>query len=172
VREVTGRQDIELVDGSGLSYEDRVTPNAFIAYLAKFPTTAAGRNFPQLLPANGTGTLGRLNSGFPGQGVVRAKTGTLGQVSNVVGYLGRPDGTLLVAVMYNGGRPYAARQQQWKLFRLMGANGVVIPNDSFPESLVPHFGGEEPDTGVVIPDTGVVIPDSGRVIPQPAAPPQ
>ncbi len=149
VREVTGHQEVQLNDGSGLSYDDRVTPNAFIAYLAKFPGTAAGRNFPQLLPANGTGTLRRLNSGFPGEGVVRAKTGTLGQVSNVVGYLGRLDGTLLVALMYNGGRPWAARQEQWKLFRLLGAHGVVIPNDSFPEMLVPHFGGEETDTGMV-----------------------
>lgn len=165
VRDVTGRQDVQLADGSGLSYDDRVSPNTFIAYLAKFPTTPAGRNFPQLLPANGTGTLSRLNSGFPGQGVVRAKTGTLGQVSNVVGYLGRPDGTLLVALMYNGGRPWAARQQQWKLFRVLGADGVVIPSDSIPESLVPHFGGEEADTGREIPEGGAVLPDSGAVIP-------
>jgi D-alanyl-D-alanine carboxypeptidase/D-alanyl-D-alanine-endopeptidase (penicillin-binding protein 4) len=160
VRDVTGRELVELNDGSGLSYDDRVAPSTFIAYLAKFPLTAAGRNFPQLLPANGTGTLRRLNSGFPGEGVVRAKTGTLGQVSNVVGYLGRADGTLLVALMYNGGRPWAARQEQWRLFRLLGANGVVIPNDSIPESLMPHFGGEEAgDTTGVVPDTGVPVPN-------------
>ena len=82
------------------------------------------------MPANGTGTLHRLNAGFPGEGVVRAKTGTLGTVSTVVGYLGRPEGTLLVALMYNGSRPGAARQAQWKLFRELGANGVVIPADS------------------------------------------
>jgi PBP4 family serine-type D-alanyl-D-alanine carboxypeptidase len=142
VREVVGSSDgIYLVDGSGLSYDDRVTPQAFISYLAKFPTTPAGRNFPMLLPANGTGTLHRLNSGFPGVGVVRAKTGTLGRVSTVVGYLGRPDGTLLVALMYNGGRPWAARQAQWKLFRELGANGVVIPTDTLPEPPV-QLGGE------------------------------
>ena len=61
---------------------------------------------------------------------MRAKTGTLGQVSTVVGYLGRPEGTLLISLMYNGRRPYAARQAQWKLFRELGANGVVIPTDS------------------------------------------
>jgi hypothetical protein len=132
---------VYLVDGSGLSYDDRVTPQAFVTYLAKFPLTAAGRNFPMLLPANGTGTLHRLNSGFPGVGVVRAKTGTLGRVSTVVGYLGRPEGTLLVALMYNGGRPWAARQAQWKLFRELGANGVVIPTDTLPEPPV-QLGGE------------------------------
>ena len=146
VRQVVGSSDgVYLVDGSGLSYEDRVTPHAFVTYLAKFPTTPAGRNFPMLLPANGTGTLHRLNSGFPGTGVVRAKTGTLGRVSTVVGYLGRPEGTLLVALMYNGGRPWAARQAQWKLFRELGANGVVIPTDTMPEPPV-QLGGEATGT--------------------------
>ena len=131
VQEVIGRQDgVYLVDGSGLSYEDRVSPSAFVAYLTKFPATAAGQNFPQLLPANGSGTLRRLNSGFPGAGVVRAKTGTLGRVSTLVGYLGRPEGTLVVSLMYNGSRPGAARSAQWKLFRLLGADGVVIPSDT------------------------------------------
>ena len=81
VRRLRAATGVYLVDGSGLSFDDRVTPPTFISYLAKFPATSAGRNFPQLLPANGTGTLRRLNSGFPGVGVVRAKTGTLGQVS-------------------------------------------------------------------------------------------
>jgi D-alanyl-D-alanine carboxypeptidase/D-alanyl-D-alanine-endopeptidase (penicillin-binding protein 4) len=131
VREVIGSSEgVYLADGSGLSYEDRVAPSAFIAYLAKFPGTAAGQNFPQLLPANGTGTLRRLNTGFPGEGVVRAKTGTLQQVSTVVGYLGTSEGVLLVSLMYNGDRPWAARQAQWKLFRELGADGVVIPTDS------------------------------------------
>lgn len=143
VRQITGDSNgVYLVDGSGLSYDDRVTPQTFVTYLARFPETAAGRNFPQLLPANGTGTLHRLNAGFPGEGVVRAKTGTLGTVSAVVGYLGRPEGTLLVALMYNGSRPGAARQAQWKLFRELGAHGVVIPADSVEEVPV-QLGGEQ-----------------------------
>jgi PBP4 family serine-type D-alanyl-D-alanine carboxypeptidase len=140
---VTGQSEgVHLVDGSGLSYDDRVTAATFVSYLAKFPATTAGRNFPQLLPSNGTGTLRHLNSGFPASGVVRAKTGTLGQVSTVVGYLGRPEGTLLVSLLYNGGRPNVARQEQWKLFRLLGADGVVIPADtSMAEP--PQMGGEQ-----------------------------
>lgn len=74
--------------------------------------------------------------------MVRAKTGTLGRVSTVVGYLGRPEGTLLVSLMYNGPRPGAARQAQWKLFRLLGANGVVIPADTTTAE-PPQLGGEQ-----------------------------
>ena len=144
VEQVTGKADgLELVDGSGLSYDDRVTARTFVSYLARFPTTPEGRNFPQLLPANGTGTLHRLASGFPGEGVVRAKTGTLARVANVVGYLGRQDGVLLVALLYNGSRPWAARKAEWQLFRKLGGNGVIIPSDSLPDALVSHFGGDE-----------------------------
>ena len=130
VRDVTGlSQGMRLVDGSGLSSDDRVTPLIFTTYLAKIPQTDGGHNFPMLLPANGSGTLRRLASGLPEAGVVRAKTGTLANVSTLVGYLGRSDGTLLIAAMYNGGSAYAARQAQWTLFRRLGANGTVIPFD-------------------------------------------
>jgi hypothetical protein len=60
----------------------------------------------------------------------------------VVGYLGRPEGTLLVSLMYNGNRPNSARQEQWKLFRLLGADGVVIPADTSSVE-PPQLGGEE-----------------------------
>jgi len=146
VREVIGPEhDVYLVDGSGLSYDARVSPSAFVSYLAKFPATPAGQNFPQLLPANGSGTLRRLNTGFPGAGVVRAKTGTLKTVSTLVGYLGRPEGTLLVSLMYNGSRPGAARRAQWKLFRELGANGVVIPADTSTAE-PPQLGSDESAT--------------------------
>ncbi|HEY3933306.1 MAG TPA: D-alanyl-D-alanine carboxypeptidase/D-alanyl-D-alanine-endopeptidase [Gemmatimonadales bacterium] len=129
VRKVTGLNGVHLVDGSGLSEEDRVSPIVFTTYLAKIPQTAAGKNFPMLFPANGFGTLRRLASGLPEAGVVRAKTGTLTNVSTLVGYLGRDDGTLIIAAMYNGGAQYAAKQAQWDLFRKLGAHGVVVPAD-------------------------------------------
>jgi hypothetical protein len=31
---------------------------------------------------------------------------------------------------------------EWKLFRDLGAHGVVIPSDTLPESALPHLGGE------------------------------
>ena len=146
VREVIGPEHgVHLVDGSGLSYDARVSPSAFVSYLARFPATPGGQNFPQLLPANGTGTLRELNTGFPGAGVVRAKTGTLARVSTVVGYLGRPEGTLLVSLMYNGSRPAAARRAQWRVFQELGASGVVIPADG-SSVLPPQLGSDESAT--------------------------
>ena len=136
VRDVIGSSDgVSLADGSGLSYEDRVAPSAFIAYLAKFPGTAAGQNFPQLLPANGTGTLRRLRYGMS-RGVVHAKTGTLDDVAALTGYLGRPDGVLVISLMYNGRRIHAARAAEWELFRLLGAEGVDLGG-----ALETHMGG-------------------------------
>ncbi|MEP6472605.1 MAG: D-alanyl-D-alanine carboxypeptidase, partial [Gemmatimonadota bacterium] len=135
VADITGiANGAHLVDGSGLSHEDRVTPTTFITYLARFPETVAGHNFPMLLPANGEGTLVHLK-GSMGAGVVHAKTGTLNDVSTLVGYLGRKDGVLLISLMYNGGRVHTAKKQQWKLFRLLGADGVSIPSDSLQEQL-------------------------------------
>jgi len=77
--------------------------------------------------------------------VVRAKTGTLAQASTLVGYLGRPEGTLLVSLMYNGNRPGAARRAQWKLFQDLGANGMVIPADTATAE-PPQLGSDETTT--------------------------
>ena len=130
VRAVTGEfSGVRLVDGSGLSDQDRVSPLAFISYLARFPMLPAGRGFPMLLPTNGVGTLHKLAVGLPGPGIVRAKTGTLADAATVVGYLGRAEGVLLISLMYNGRRVSTARREQWKLFRLLGAEGVLLPED-------------------------------------------
>ena len=141
VQQITGDYlGVRLVDGSGLSSDDRATPYSFVTYLARFPSTPAGRNFSMLLPANGSGTLRKLAGGLPAPGVVRAKTGTLGNVATLVGYLGHKDGLILISVMYNGSRVYAAKQQQWKLFRILGADGTTVPGDSVVADLL---GGED-----------------------------
>ena len=153
VSSITGMPEaVHLVDGSGLSYDNRMTPHAFNNYLARYPLTSTGRALPMLLPANGSGTLHKLSSGLPATGVVRAKTGTLASVSNVVGYLGRPGGVLLVALMYEGPRPAAARQAEWRLFRILGADGVLIPDDTFLDDT--HLGGDSDSLGVADDTTG------------------
>ncbi|HWA15762.1 MAG TPA: D-alanyl-D-alanine carboxypeptidase/D-alanyl-D-alanine-endopeptidase, partial [Gemmatimonadales bacterium] len=136
---------VKLVDGSGMSHEDRVSPATFIYYMANVQNTPAGRNFPSLLPANGVGTLARLAGGLPGAGVVHAKTGTLSNVSTLVGFLGRRDGMFLVSLMYNGPRSKTAKRHQWQVFRLLGADGVSIPMNDDVNDDDAELGGEPSD---------------------------
>ncbi|HKG33539.1 MAG TPA: D-alanyl-D-alanine carboxypeptidase/D-alanyl-D-alanine-endopeptidase [Gemmatimonadales bacterium] len=126
VREVVGpNARIRLVDGSGLSELDRVSPMTQMLYLARYPQLHGAERYPLLLPANGMGTLRGLRYGM-GKGVVHAKTGTLDRVATLAGYLGRPDGVLVISLMYNGRRTHAARAAEWELFRLLGAEGVNL----------------------------------------------
>jgi D-alanyl-D-alanine carboxypeptidase/D-alanyl-D-alanine-endopeptidase (penicillin-binding protein 4) len=126
VRQVVGPSArVSLVDGSGLSDLNRVSPLTQMLYLARYPQLPGHQHFPLLLPANGTGTLRRLRSGME-RGVVHAKTGTLGNAATLAGYLGRPDGVLVISLMYNGRRIHAARAAEWELFRLLGAEGVEL----------------------------------------------
>jgi D-alanyl-D-alanine carboxypeptidase/D-alanyl-D-alanine-endopeptidase (penicillin-binding protein 4) len=126
VRQVVGPSArVSLVDGSGLSELNRISPLTQVLYLARYPRLPGNQQFPLLLPANGTGTLRRLRGGM-GRGVVRAKTGTLDDVATLAGYLGRPDGVLVISLMYNGRRIGQARAAEWELFRLLGAEGVDL----------------------------------------------
>jgi len=131
ISEVTGSSTgLKLVDGSGMSHDDRVTPRLMSTYLARIPTWPRTEMFPFLLPANGAGTLARLRGGFAETGVVRAKTGTLSGVSTLAGYLGRREGTYIVTTFFNGSRTRRARAAQWQLFRVIGGGGVKIPLDT------------------------------------------
>ena len=125
VRDVAGPQArVHLVDGSGLSELNRVSPITQLLYLARYPQLRGAERFPLLLPANGLGMRG-LRYGME-KGVVRAKTGTLDRVATVAGYLGRRDGVLVISAMYNGRRIHAARAAEWDLLRLLGAEGVNL----------------------------------------------
>lgn len=145
VRDVVGpRAQVRLVDGSGLSELARVSPLTQMLYLARYPQMPGAERFPLLLPANGIGTLRGLRRGM-GRGVVHAKTGTLDRVAALAGYLGRPDGVLVISLMYNGRRAYAARAAEWELFRLLGAEGVNLSG-----ALDTHMGGtSNPDEEAV-----------------------
>jgi D-alanyl-D-alanine carboxypeptidase/D-alanyl-D-alanine-endopeptidase (penicillin-binding protein 4) len=126
VRRVVGPSArVSLVDGSGLSELNRVSPLTEMLYLARYPQLPGNQEFPLLLPANGTGTLRRLRHGMS-RGVVHAKTGTLDNAATLAGYLGRPDGVLVLSLMYNGKRINRARAAEWELFRLLGAEGVDL----------------------------------------------
>lgn len=88
---------VGLVDGSGLSDDNKVTTNQLVALLR----AAMSPEHPELsallsgLPVAGySGTLDER--GRAGLGVVRAKTGTLSHVNALAGYVIDADGRLLV----------------------------------------------------------------------------
>jgi D-alanyl-D-alanine carboxypeptidase/D-alanyl-D-alanine-endopeptidase (penicillin-binding protein 4) len=111
----TGIPGVRLVDGSGLSTQDRVTPAALAALLRR----ATDRAHPELLSL----ATGLPVAGFSGTmlrrfrdkgtlayaGLIHAKTGTLKDVTSLAGTVVDRDGRLLVfAFISNRPRPVAA----------------------------------------------------------------
>ncbi|MDQ1680311.1 MAG: hypothetical protein QOI42_1170 [Frankiaceae bacterium] len=112
-----GMGGVTLVDGSGLSRLDRITP----ATLAALLRLAASADHPELRPiltglpiAGFTGTMRhrfRDKATLAYDGVVRAKTGTLKDVSSMAGTVVDADGRLLVfAFVSNRTKPVTGRR--------------------------------------------------------------
>ena len=100
---ITGRFGLHprFDDGSGLSRYDRTTPSDVVSLLRQ---QAGDPQFTGSLAVAGqTGTLRDEMRGTYAQGRCRGKTGTLHDVSNVVGYCRAQDGhTLAYAFLMNG----------------------------------------------------------------------
>ena len=99
---------LNIVDGSGLSRKNLVTPMAMAAVLQRMRTHPASGDFLRALPTGGTpgSTLRSRLRGVP----VRAKTGSLLAVRCLAGYVEGPRGEPLIFVILanhyttNGGR--------------------------------------------------------------------
>ncbi len=100
-----------LDDGSGLSRYDATSPRQVVKLLAQM---ASNRYFVSSLAVAGeTGTLIDEMRGTVAQGRCRGKTGSLHDVSNLVGYCRAKDGhTLAFAFLMNGIYPYYAHPIQ------------------------------------------------------------
>jgi serine-type D-Ala-D-Ala carboxypeptidase/endopeptidase (penicillin-binding protein 4) len=80
-----------LVDGSGLSRKNLISPEALVATLRGMAKTPSASIYRASLPVGGkTGTLKFRFRGTPAEGVVQAKTGTVGGVVSLSGYLNVP----------------------------------------------------------------------------------
>ncbi len=96
---------IRMVDGSGLSPLNLLSPEAtvrLLAYMAMHPQRDVWEAFYASLPTGGqTGTTlqYRLRQGMA-QGNVRAKTGTLSNASSLAGYVRAADGRLLAFALF------------------------------------------------------------------------
>jgi D-alanyl-D-alanine carboxypeptidase/D-alanyl-D-alanine-endopeptidase (penicillin-binding protein 4) len=77
----------DIVDGSGLSREDRSSPAEVVALLSRLWRTDIGHVLLSSLPVVGiSGTVARIGVRTPAKGRCSAKTGTLNGVTNLAGY--------------------------------------------------------------------------------------
>ena len=93
----------EIVDGSGLSHENRVTARQIVTLLEVEHRAAHAQAFIDSLAVAGEdGTLRRYRSA-PFVGKLRAKTGTIANVHTMAGYFDAPNGaTYVFAALGNG----------------------------------------------------------------------
>jgi len=86
-------QELVMVDGSGLSRYNYVTPNSIVTLLRVMRRHPVGRYFYDSLPIAGVdGTLKRRMQGTPAEGNVRAKTGYIENARALSGYVTTADG--------------------------------------------------------------------------------
>lgn len=90
-------EGLSIVDGSGLSRKDLVTPNSLAAVLRQMRDHPASATFMRSLPEGGGSgsTLRNRLSGVP----VRAKTGSLLAVRCLAGYVDGPNGAPYIFVL-------------------------------------------------------------------------
>ncbi len=93
-----------LVDGSGLSEEDKTSPYEVVTLLNEIAHTELGTILRgDLAVAGHTGTLAERMRGSAAEGRCEAKTGTLTGVSNLAGYCAAADGDELAFAFFNDG---------------------------------------------------------------------
>ncbi len=100
-------QDFFFFDGSGLSNQDLITPRAATTLLAYASRQPWGESWRSTLPVAGVdGTLSNRFVNSPVKGKLDAKTGTLGEVRALSGYLTAASGrTLVISVLVNDHQP-------------------------------------------------------------------
>ncbi|MDJ0735575.1 MAG: D-alanyl-D-alanine carboxypeptidase/D-alanyl-D-alanine-endopeptidase [Nostocaceae cyanobacterium] len=92
-----------VVDGSGLSRKNLISPQALVQTLLGMAKSPHGKVFRASLPVGGvSGTLRRRFRNTPAAGIVQAKTGTMTGVSSLSGYVNAPNyDTVVFSIMVN-----------------------------------------------------------------------
>jgi len=106
--------DFFLYDGSGMSSGDQIAPRALTQLLSYASRQPWGADWRKTLPVAGVdGTLDGRFKDSPLKGRMWAKTGTLGEVNSLSGYLTATSGrTLAFSILVNGRRPGSDAEQQ------------------------------------------------------------
>jgi D-alanyl-D-alanine carboxypeptidase/D-alanyl-D-alanine-endopeptidase (penicillin-binding protein 4) len=106
--------DFFLVDGSGMSSEDRMAPRAFTQLLAYAARQPWGASWRATLPVAGVdGTLAGRFQNSPLKDHLWAKTGTHSEHNALSGYLQAASGkTIIFSILVNGHRPGSEAEVQ------------------------------------------------------------
>jgi LysM repeat protein len=117
---------LNLVDGSGLSPQNRVTPRATVHLLDLMTRTEVWEVFYQSLPQaastqGGQHSLRSRMGGTPAANNLRAKTGTISNVSSLSGYVRAANGELLAFSILVNDVP-----STWQAKRVEDAIGVRL----------------------------------------------
>jgi D-alanyl-D-alanine carboxypeptidase/D-alanyl-D-alanine-endopeptidase (penicillin-binding protein 4) len=131
-----------IVDGSGLSRQNRVPCSTFAAVLAH--EGAKGPVYDGLPIAAKTGTLGvdpdnrAAFAGTPAAGKLRAKTGTLSGAKALSGYYPLANGQALeISLIVNTADPNASADEGRALWRALGNALGKVPQGPTAEQLAP-----------------------------------
>ena len=90
----------QLVDGSGLSRRDAISPDALLVVLRRMYDPAGTSPFMTALPIAGAdGSLEARMKGTAAEGNVRAKTGTMSNIRSLAGYVTTRNGERLAFVI-------------------------------------------------------------------------
>lgn len=124
---------VRLVDGSGLSPDNRITCAALLAVLDR----SGDSGLPGALPVAGrTGTLADEFIGSPVEGGLRAKTGTLDNppfdqppsaVKALAGYLDAPNGSTIEFVLIQSGPDVTEDEKYRALWTALGDRLATYP---------------------------------------------
>ena len=106
--------DFYLVDGCGLSNDDKITPRALTRLLSYASHQTWGEEWRQTLPLAGVdGTLDHRFTKSPVKGQMWAKTGTLGEVNSLSGYVNAASGRMVAfSILVNGRYPGSTVESQ------------------------------------------------------------
>ncbi|WP_427161177.1 D-alanyl-D-alanine carboxypeptidase [Aliinostoc sp. HNIBRCY26] len=139
--------EIQLINGSGLGPENRISPRAACAMLMAIQQEAANHqlNLADLFPTSGFDKRGTMQHRHLPMATVM-KTGTLRDVSALAGVVPTRDrGLVWFAIINRGPQITAFRQEQDKLLQNLVKQLEISP--SVPNALTPHTAKSLPDLG-------------------------
>ncbi len=115
-------EEYSFFDGSGMSRQNLVTPDAIVKLLKYDATQPWGERFQSTLPVAGVdGTLRLRFSGTSAVGRVRAKTGSLGHVSTLAGYADTMNGDRVVFSIMSNNHNMGSRRAEQVIDSIVGA---------------------------------------------------